>query len=149
MIYVDESGDLASVIEKQKLRADGPDHPYKIALKFCLERAYRFLEEKAQVGVTTHIAAESRGKTEDDDLELEFRRICDGNNIINKKLPFQLTMCSKKINSTGLQLADLAARPIGIQVLKRQNSRAYQLLEPKLRRGSSNQVIGYGLKIFP
>lgn len=50
---------------------------------------------------------------------------------------------------TGLQLADLVARPIGLHVLKpQQENRAYEILKKKFhnKNGSYN---GVGLKIFP
>jgi hypothetical protein len=56
----------------------------------------------------------------------------------------------KKHNSTGLQLADLVAHPIARHVINpAQPNRAYELIEPKFRRGPNGQVHGYGLKIFP
>jgi hypothetical protein len=56
----------------------------------------------------------------------------------------------KKHNSTGLQIADLTAHPIGRHVINPgQQNRAFQLIEPKLRRGPNGRRDGYGLKIFP
>jgi hypothetical protein len=60
----------------------------------------------------------SRGAKEDKELELEFRRICDGANFFRKPLPFDIIIVDKKTNSEGLQLADLTARPIGLSVLR-------------------------------
>ena len=56
---------------------------------------------------------ESRGAKEDDQLELEFRRVCAGANYNGLELPFKAVFASKQTNSGGLQLADLVARPIG------------------------------------
>ena len=92
---------------------------------------------------------------EDKDLELEFRRVCDGNNYGKICLPFEIKMASKKVNSSGLQIADLVARPIGNHVLKpEQNNRAFEVLKYKFysakgRSGAGNDYKGYGLKIFP
>jgi hypothetical protein len=48
----------------------------------------------------------------------------------------------KKSNSSGLQLADLMARPIGLKVLRpMQDNRAFDVLRPKLAHG--------GMKSFP
>jgi len=48
----------------------------------------------------------------------------------------------KRSNSSGLQLADLMARPIGLKVLRPlQENRAFEVLRPKLING--------GLKSFP
>ncbi len=67
-----------------------------------------------------------------------------------EKLPFELVMVAKSANSTGLQLADLVARPVGIKVLRPdQPNRAYDIVQPKLRRSPAGEVRGWGLKIFP
>ena len=93
---------------------------------------------------------EKRGYNEDDQLELAFRRICDGANALRQRLPFELVMSPKAANSAGLQLADLVARPIGIKVLRpEQPNRAYEILETKFRRSPSGDPKGWGLKIFP
>ena len=56
----------------------------------------------------------------------------------------------KQANSSGLQLADMVARPIGIKTIRpEQPNRAWEILEPKLRRSWSGQVKGFGLKIYP
>lgn len=68
---------VASVIDKAKLKAKyvNPSNPYEIALLFCMERLLDQLLAKGQTGKTVHVLFESRGKQEDADLELEFRRI--------------------------------------------------------------------------
>jgi len=84
------------------------------------------------------------------ELELEFRRICDGNNAVGKMPNLDIRFMDKKHNSTGLQLADLVAHPIGRHVIKPdQANRAYDVLKPKFRKGSWGKIEGYGLKIFP
>lgn len=106
-----------------------------------------FLNELTSI--TTHIIVEQRGKKEDDELELEFRRICHGQNYQNINFAFEIIMANKMTNSAGLQLADLVARPIGLHVLKpQQENRAYKILKKKFhnKNGSYN---GVGLKIFP
>ena len=108
------------------------------------------LEEHAQGERRTHIVCERRGLKEDDQLELEFRRLCDGANALGRRLAFDIVMVDKKSNSCGLQLADLVARPIGRHVLAPgQPNRAYEILEPKLRRSPGGKVDGWGLKCFP
>ncbi|MDJ0626439.1 MAG: DUF3800 domain-containing protein [Candidatus Caenarcaniphilales bacterium] len=143
---------ISSIIDKTELKAQytEPDNPYKLSLLFCLERAYKFLEEKNRHEKTTYIVFESRGKKEDDQLELEFRRICDKNNNMKANLPFEIVFANKQCNSTGLQLADLIARPIGYHALKpNQTNRAYQTLYNRFYRSQSGKVNGYGLKQFP
>lgn len=56
----------------------------------------------------------------------------------------------KKHNSSGLQIADLIAHPIGRHVINpAQPNRAYDLIEKKFRKGQDGRITGYGLKIFP
>ena len=59
-----------------------------LALAFCLERLHVFLNEQGNDGKVAHVIFESRGKREDDELELEFRRVCDGQNMTGQSLPF-------------------------------------------------------------
>lgn len=83
-------------------------------------------------------------------MELEFRRICDGANYLNRRLPFELIVAEKKVNCAGLQLADLIARPIGMSVLRpEQSNRAFSVIQEKLYRGANGQATGWGLKCFP
>jgi len=46
----------------------------------------------------THIVFEQRGKKEDNELELEFRRICDGDSYIDKHLGFEIIFANKQCN---------------------------------------------------
>lgn len=128
---------------------------YHIAMRICLDALYDFMEEKGQQARLTHVMVERRGAKEDADLELAFRRICDGNNQHAAELPFSLVMASKQVNSVGLQLADLVARPIGIHHLRpEQPNRAFTTLERKFfceggRAHVGEHFDGVGLKIFP
>lgn len=145
------------VIQKDDLCSSHPNpkNPYHIALAFCLESVYGFLLEKGQEKKTTHIVVEMRGKKEDNELELEFRRICDGMNIYKKPLPFAIKFADKKANSAGLQLADLIARPIGMYTLRpSQTNRAFDALKPKFYCEGGREKVGekfeeWGLKRFP
>ena len=143
---------IAAAIHKEKLANQyvAPGNPYEMALTFCMERAHRFLRERGQHLLTTHIIVEKRGKREDDDLELAFHRIREGTNFEGAMPGFQIIFADKKTNSAGLQLADLTARPIGRQVLDpAQPNRAWNIIEPKIRRSPGGAVMGWGLKIFP
>lgn len=140
---------IATVIKKQDLYSHN-NSPYDIALKYCMERAYKFLKENNQEDKITHIVVEQRGRKEDEELELEFRRICDGNNYQNIQLPFEIIMANKMSNSAGLQLADLVARPIGLSVFKpSQENRAYSIIKTKFHKKSNGDFNGVGLKVFP
>ena len=143
---------LAVVIDKRKLKSRyvNPAHPYHLAMEFGLERLYRFMKEKKQDNRRTYIVCEARGAKEDKDLELEFRRICDGENHFQKPLPLDIIIVDKKTNSEGLQLADLTARPIGLSVLRPdQQNRAIRILEEKYYRDGLGRKEGFGLKCFP
>ena len=142
---------IAAIIDKNKLKTQyhNPTNPYHIAMGFCLEKLYRFLEEVKQEEKTTHIIFEKRGKTEDEELELEFRRWCDGSNYFNKNINFQIKTADKKSNSAGLQLADLVARPIGMSHLKKeQHNQAFEIIKNKLRTHNGSYE-GFGLEVFP
>jgi hypothetical protein len=144
---------IAAVIDKQRhvARYSDPANPYEIALTFCMERLQRWLQERGQTDRLTHIVVERRGRTEDQTLELEFLRIKDGQGSFEGPMPnIALKFMDKKHNSTGLQVADLVAHPIGRHAINpAQTNRAFQLIEPKIRRSPSGRIQGYGLKIFP
>jgi hypothetical protein len=143
---------VAAVIDKLRLARQyaHPANPYELALCFCMERAHAFLQGLGQDARTTHIVVERRGKREDDELELAFRRIRDGDNRRGRMPGFQIVFADKKSNSAGLQLADLTARPIGRHVMNAtQPNRAWDIIEPKLRRSPAGAAKGRGLKIFP
>ncbi len=141
---------IASVIDKARhsARYNNPAHVYYTALAFCLERLYRHLRPLCAGGTTT-VVLEARGGKEDDQMELAFRRSC-ANNATGYQLPFEPMVVSKKSNCSGLQIADMFARPIGLHILRPgQPNRAYDTIEPKLRRSANGRVLGWGLKIFP
>ena len=143
---------VAAVIDKIKLRQQYvyPANPYEIALTFCMERIYGFLRDHDDAERLTHVIVERRGKLEDKDLELAFRRICAGANQWGVMNNFDITFAEKAINSGGLQLADLVAHPIGRHVLKPdQPNRAYDIVDQKFRRNRDGKKEGWGLKIFP
>lgn len=123
------------VIDKRALKELGadPTHVYHLAMQLGLEKLYQLLLESDQHHNLTHVIFEARGRCEDLALELEFRRICDGHNSLQHRLPFEIVIADKKTNSVGLQVADLVARPIGLSVLRpNQPNRAFAILEKKL-----------------
>jgi hypothetical protein len=139
---------VASVINKVKLKAKYvyPSNPYEIALLFCMEQLLNQLLAKGQFDRTVHVLFESRGKQEDADLELEFRRICANQRNWGWKktdftqVQFEPVFVKKAANSTGLQLSDLTARPIALHYLRPdQSNRAYETIATKLK----------GVKCFP
>lgn len=141
---------IAAVIHKVRLaqKYANPWSPYEIALHFCMETLLRRLRQLGQEGRRIHVVFESRGKKEDAELELHFRRIAANQANWGYKQPDFRVMewgpifVDKKCNSSGLQLADLMARPIGLKVLRPlQENRAFDVIRPKLALG--------GMKSFP
>jgi hypothetical protein len=147
---------ISCVIRKQALseQNETSTNPYHIALGACIEELYQFLKEKQQHQKKTHVVVECRGKKEDNELELEFRRICDENRF-SRNLPFEILFSDKKTMSSGLQLADLVARPIGLKTLKpEQENRAFDVLTGKFfchggRELAGQDYEGIGMKIIP
>ncbi|MFT4248879.1 MAG: DUF3800 domain-containing protein [Pseudomonas sp.] len=147
---------FAAVIDKrQLLDRNRGENPYEVSLRFCLERICYKLGRQGQLGSSfapsiTHVLCEARGTNEDHDLELAFRRICSGDNYGRHAMPFEPVICDKKCNSIGLQLADLVARPIGMNRLRpEQSNRAWEVIREKLDRDAQGRYTGYGLKCFP
>jgi hypothetical protein len=146
---------VAVVIRKDKLQAryKTPENPYHLALQFGLERISAFLKQRGEWHggnkPHVHLVVEKRGQNEDNELELEFRRICDGGNYKSEDFPFEIVFADKRSNSSGLQLADLVARPIGLSVIRpEQPNRAFDLLKEKLAQVNGHAA-GWGLKVFP
>lgn len=144
---------VASVIDKRRLkrRYASPDNPYHIGLQFCMERTYSFLLGEGQGGRTTYCMFEKRGAKEDALLELAFRRIKDRGNYNRIAMEgLDLFFVDKRANSSGLQLADLFARPVGLGVLRPgQPNRTRGIVAAKFRRSPTGETAGWGLKIFP
>lgn len=148
---------ISCTIDKRALKkqADLDSNPYHTALGFCMETLHEFLHEKNQHLKKTFVVVECRGNKEDKELELEFRRVCDGHNRLGTKLPFEVLFSDKKAMSSGLQLADLVARPIGLKTLRpAQENRAFDVLTQKFYcnggRGNLGQFFeGVGMKIYP
>lgn len=148
---------ISCTIDKNGLHRKGEfdSNPYHLALGYCMETLYQFLKEKDQQEKQIHVVVECRGDKEDKELELEFRRVCDGNNRLGITLPFEILFADKKVMSTGLQLADLVARPIGLHTLRpSQNNRAFDVLKKKFycdggRENVGKGYEGVGMKVYP
>lgn len=134
---------VASVINKAALikKYSNPWSPYELAVHFCLERLHRLMIGKGQPGKTVHVVFESRGKKEDHELELAFRRIIAGNNSWGWEvsdfgtISYEPKFLPKKTNIAGLQVADLVARPLALKVMRpEQANRTYDVLNTKIHR---------------
>ncbi len=143
---------LATVIDKHKLKKEQTKdtHVYHLAMELGLEKLHQFLQSRDQHNRLTHVICEARGRIEDQALELEFSHVCSGHNSLRKTLPFELIIADKKTNSEGLQFADLAARPVGLSVVRpNQSNRAFQILERKFHKNGEGEVSGYGFHLYP
>lgn len=145
---------IAVVIDKQAFAARASEaHPggvYDHAMETGLNAVFAFLADQGQAEKRTPVIVERRGRKEDKELELTFRRFCDITNAHARPLPFDHVMVPKTANSAGLQLADLIARPIGLHQLRpQQPNRAYDILKTKLHRDSNGAVDGFGLLRMP
>ena len=128
---------FAIIIDKHQFKSDlFPDNPYAVSLRQGLEEVYRYLKTKKIEDKRYFFVFERRGSKEDQDLELEFRRIADGDNVFRIPLPrFNMRFADKRSNSTGMQLADLTARPIGLHYLRpEQRNRSYETIRSKIQK---------------
>lgn len=144
---------VATVIRKEefKARRGSQTNPYDIALEFGLERVFLFLQGRGQTGRRTRVVFEGRGKKEDAALELAYRRIMDTTRMEGMADTLEFMCAHKQANSSGLQIADMIARPIGIHDLRPdQPNHAWDLIEPKIRRDPRDgRITGWGLKVYP
>lgn len=143
---------ICSVIRKEALkrRYTNPGNPYHIALGFGLERVQSCLRDHGVGSAKTHVIVERRGRREDAELELEFRRVCDGGNFRGEQLPLEIVFADKRANLSGLQLADLVARPVGMSIHRPgQANRAFEVVAEKFYTNAAGKRLGWGLKCFP
>jgi Protein of unknown function (DUF3800) len=144
---------IAAVIEKEKHKKQysDPENPFFLSLKFVLERLY--MHWRGVVGKNNKLFCvfEKRGKQEDARTESWFNRICAGENYKGDTFHFDCDFRDKKENLCGHQYADLAAYSIARYVESRDKKRKdWIAVEPRIRRNARTQEIeGYGLKIFP
>jgi len=142
---------FAYVIDKQKFRHNGTDfdNPYSLALEFGLEAISTELMIRNQAGRETFVIFESRGKREDHELESEFHRIMGSHILDEKKVSMKFLAVDKKVNSSGLQIADMVARPIGLHVLRpKQKNRALEIILQKIHGARINESEPQGLRII-
>ncbi len=130
-----------AIIDKRALaeKYAEPWSPYDLAVTFCLEKAAKALVAKGEKGTEVCVLFEARGAVEDRHLELEFRRVVNGMPKIGNpsaeiaSFAWRPMFIDKRANSSGLQLADLAGRPLGLSYLRPdQSNRAVDVLKRKM-----------------
>lgn len=133
-----------------KQRVGTNANPYSVALEFGLERVFMHLQGLGQSRRRTHLVFESRGHAEDRDLESEFQRILTTTKMRGMPDAFAFKCANKQANSTGLQFADMIARPIGLKVLRpNQPNRAWSTIETKMRKSPHGKIERFGFKVYP
>jgi hypothetical protein len=141
---------VAVIIDKYAFAAHHAEaHPggvYDYAMETGLNAVFGCLASLGQTELRTPVIVECRGRKEDKELELTFRRYCDLTNTHDRPLPLDLVMVPKTANSAGLQIADLIARPIGLHYLRPdQPNRAFDIIKTKLHRDETGKTEGHGL----
>lgn len=155
---------IAAVIDKRQLRTRYPAgkvddflpvSTFLMCIDFIFERVVHFLYyvgDDAQ-GI---VIAEARGPREDAEVHAEFLRlhllgtqyIADG--YFRNQLRPYIEFRKKDRNDSGLQIADLAARPIADKVLRPDTTpERWQAIAAKIYDGNQQRRSSYGLKVFP
>jgi hypothetical protein len=151
-VFEERFGVIATAIHKPEFkdRVGTASNPYHVALEFGLERVFLQLQQRGAARQETVLVFESRGKREDRELEAEFDRVMATTKMRGMADSFRFTIANKQANSSGLQLADLVARPIGTHVIHRdQPNRAWERVLERMPKSPSGAVQGWGLKIYP
>lgn len=132
-----------------------PAHVYLLALDFLMERVVFALDGQFN-GARAAIVVESRGAREDATLQHEFARLhLEGTSYVSPGWFRQqfypgIRFLSKKANHTGLQLADLLARPVGEKVAQPdQDPPRWAAFRDKLCLGQETKNSIVGLKVVP
>lgn len=142
---------FACVIDKRSLKdaGQGFDNPYMLALEFGISAISSELTLRNQGHKETYFVFESRGKREDAELEAEFFRILESGKRANSESKIKFLAVDKKVNSTGLQISDMVARPIGLHFLRPgQSNRAIKTIFQKIHGVNDDDARPSGLKII-
>ena len=114
--------------------AEIPDEP---VLRLCLEHLHSFLMRKKQSGKTVHLMFPSRGAQADAALDRAFQGVLAGptKTLADfSKIAYAPVFLSPDSNVIGLQMADLAARPIALHTaFPDADNPAYELVREKVR----------------
>jgi hypothetical protein len=128
---------------------------YLMSIDFVLERFLHFLQQQVS-GARGLVVAESRGLREDAQVHAEFMRLqLEGTQFIPDSsfrayLRPYIEFYRKSQNNTGLQIADLAARPMAEKILDpAARPTRWEVFARKLYDGETGAPHKYGFKVFP
>lgn len=117
------------VLDKRALRASAELSlldPNELAQGWCAELIMRFIEQRSPTGWNGRInlVAEGISTRQDSRMRRRFTSVRTGKNPMSlRPLPgFHLDFAKKETNSTGMQLADWAARPVARHALDPQET---------------------------
>jgi len=132
-----------------------PINPYLMVLDFFMERVVMILQRRFN-SARAHVVAEARGPLEDALLQYEYVRLqLDGTSYISaswfrQQLAPAIEFKTKKENCSGLQLADLLARPCGEKILDPSTTLVrWPEFREKLCPGQETAHSILGLKVIP
>lgn len=139
----------------QTVNATVPGHPYLMTLHYLAERLAIALHEHFG-GAKARLVFESRGPREDATMQYEFTRLfLDGTAYVSdswfrRQFHPGVEFRGKDKNTSGLQLADLIARPCGEKVADpASDPPRWQAIRQKLCPGVHTAHSILGLKIVP
>lgn len=131
-------GDLSDAISKSDFRilpvvidktSSKTDQVFSTAIDVGLARLRQLLANDADDESEVFLIFESRGLSEDRQLLRDFDLL----HRARRPLQFQIRFAPKAISSTGLQIADLVARPIGLSYLRPgQPNRSFEVIQSKV-----------------
>lgn len=132
-----------------------PKSTYLMCVDFVFERFVHFLYSVGEEAYGL-VVAESRGAREDTEVHAEFLRLHVEGTQWHSETNFRamlrpyIEFKRKERNDSGLQIADLAARPI-IEKVKDpgRSPERWEAFAPKFYDGLCERRSSYGLKIFP
>lgn len=125
---------IAAIVDKRGGIPNRAVDPYEAALESCLRRTLRMLEHHGQKQRVSHLIIEARGKKENAELLAMIGRFFSSTAASGNSNEIEVRLANKQVNSIGLQLADLVARPIGVSHLRpRQSNRASETIREKIR----------------
>lgn len=155
---------IAAVIDKRRFSALHPEGTvddflptsgYLMCIDFLFERIVHFLCF-AGGDARGNTIAESRGPKEDAEVHAEFLRLqlegtqWQSEQQFRHSLRPYIEFHRKDGDLTGLEIADLFARPIADKVLNPASTPArWNIVLPKIYDGGKSRKSSYGLKIFP